>query len=49
MVGTDRRLWSVVLESAFVSTFATYVTFAPTNTALHLPRDTEGRRSLPTR
>ena len=46
MVGTDRRLWSVVLESAFVATSAADVTFAPTSTALHLPTDIEGRRTL---
>ena len=46
MVGTDRRLWSVVLESAFVATSATSVTFEQTGTARHIPTEVDGRRTL---
>jgi peptidoglycan/xylan/chitin deacetylase (PgdA/CDA1 family) len=46
MVGTNRRLWSVVLESAFVATSATSVTLEGTPTVVHLPADSDGRRTL---
>jgi len=46
MVGTDRRLWTVVLESAFVATSAASVTFDQTGAALRVPSNVDGRRTL---
>ncbi len=46
MVGTDRRLWSVALESSFVATSATSVALERTAPAVHLPTDSDGRRTL---
>src|SRR5205814_299879 len=46
MVGTDRRLWTVVLEAAFVATSAASVTFDQTGAALRVPSNVDGRRTL---